>query len=78
MGQSPFKGGVPTGAATKEPLALSIDESLLHSLIGGCAGLVLGSWTLRGLVPLFARSLPPSISIDVDARAALFVATARK
>jgi hypothetical protein len=42
---------------------------------GGAAALVLGSWTLRGLVPLFAASLPRSASIDVDIRTALFTAT---
>ena len=47
---------------------------MLFASIGGLAGLVLGGWTLRGLVPLFAASLPPSLAIDVDARAALFTA----
>ena len=62
------------GATRARLLSLSIAESVLFASIGGLAGLVLGGWTLRGLVPLFAASLPPSLAIDVDARAALFTA----
>jgi len=62
------------GATRARLLSLSIAESVLFAAIGGLAGLVLGRWTLRGLVPLFAASLPPSLAIDVDARAALFTA----
>jgi len=60
------------GATRARLLSLSIAESVLFSSIGGLAGLLLGGWTLGGLVPLFAASLPPSLAIDVDARAALF------
>ena len=62
------------GATRGRLLSLSIAESILFAMIGGLAGLVLGSWTLRGLVPLFASSLPPSLAIEVDRRAALFTA----
>ena len=62
------------GATRARLLSLSIAESVLFASIGGLAGLVLGGWTLRGLVPLFAASLPASLAIDVDARAALFTA----
>ena len=62
------------GATRARLMSLSIAESLVYACIGGGAGLVLGSWTLRGLVPLFAASLPRSASIDVDARTALFTA----
>jgi len=62
------------GATRARLLSLSIVESVVFSSIGGLAGLVLGSWTLRGLVPLFSASLPPSLAVDVDARAALFTA----
>jgi putative ABC transport system permease protein len=41
---------------------------------GGLTGLVLGHWALRGVLPLFAESLPTALSIDVDGRAALFTA----
>ena len=44
------------------------------AVLGGLAGLVLGSWALRALLPLFAGSLPPSVAVDVDARVALFTA----
>src|SRR5262249_28315554 len=62
------------GATRGRLLSLSIAQSVLFASIGGLAGLVLGAWTLRGLVPLFAASLPPSLAIDVDVRAALFTA----
>ena len=62
------------GATRGRLLSLSIAEGVVFASIGGLAGLVLGSWTLRGLVPLFAASLPPSVAIEVDARAALFTA----
>jgi putative ABC transport system permease protein len=62
------------GATRGRLLSLSIAESVLFASIGALAGIVLGSWTLRGLVPLFAASLPPSLAIGVDARAALFTA----
>jgi len=62
------------GATRARLLSLSIAESVLFASIGGLAGLVLGSWTLRGLVPLFSASLPPTLDVDVDARAALFTA----
>jgi putative ABC transport system permease protein len=47
-------------------------ECLVYSTLGGVVGLALGRWALRGLLPLFAASLPPSASVDVDGRAALF------
>jgi putative ABC transport system permease protein len=63
------------GATRARLMSLSIAESLVYAGLGGVAALVLGSWTLRGLVPLFAASLPRAASIDVDARTALFTAT---
>ncbi|HYM24882.1 MAG TPA: ABC transporter permease [Vicinamibacterales bacterium] len=62
------------GATRWRLLSLSIAESILFACIGGLAGLALAAWMLRGLVPLFASSLPPSLAIDIDARAALFTA----
>ncbi|HMD33393.1 MAG TPA: ABC transporter permease [Vicinamibacterales bacterium] len=62
------------GATRERLLWLSIAESLVFAAIGGLAGLVLGRWTLRAIVPLFAGSLPPSIAVAVDTRTALFTA----
>ena len=59
------------GASAGRLLALAISESLILALLGGVVGLVLGTWTLRGLLPLFGASLPRSLSVAVDARAAL-------
>src|SRR6185295_4797519 len=41
---------------------------------GGLAGLFLGGWTLRAVLPLFAGSLPAAIPIDIDSRVAVFTA----
>ena len=62
------------GATRARLLSLSMAESLVFACVGGLTGLVLGHWALRGLIPLFAESLPPSLSIDVGGRAALFTA----
>jgi putative ABC transport system permease protein len=62
------------GATRGRLLSLSIAEAVLIASFGGLAGVVLGSWTLRALVPLFADSLPHSLGIAVDARSALFTA----
>lgn len=60
------------GATRGRLLSLAIAESLVFAAIGGVAGLVVGQWTLRAIVPLFAGSLPQSIAVAIDARAALF------
>ena len=62
------------GATRGRLLSLSIAECVVFACIGGLAGLVLGSWTLSVLIPLFSTSLPRSLAIEVDARAALFTA----
>jgi len=62
------------GATRARLLALSLAESLVYAAIGGVAGVALGSWTLRAIVPLFASALPHALSIAVDARAAAFTA----
>jgi putative ABC transport system permease protein len=62
------------GATRGRLLSLAIAESLVFSCLGGLAGLFLGGWALRAVLPLFAGSLPAGIPIDVDARAALFTA----
>ena len=43
-------------------------------MLGALAGLAVGDWTLRALLPLFADALPVGARIDVDARAALVTA----
>jgi putative ABC transport system permease protein len=55
------------GATRSRLLSLAITECLMLAVLGGLAGLVLGSWALHGL-------LPSSIAVDVDARGALFTA----
>jgi putative ABC transport system permease protein len=62
------------GATRGRLLSLAVAESLVFSCLGGLAGLFLGGWALRAVLPLFAGSLPPAIPIDIDARAAVFTA----
>ena len=62
------------GATRARLLSLSVAESLVFASLGGAAGLVLGGWALRAVLPLFAGSLPSAIPIDIDARVALFTA----
>jgi putative ABC transport system permease protein len=59
------------GASRARLLSQAIVESLLYAALGGIAGLVLGRWSLRALLPLFAASLPPA-NVDIDGRTALF------
>jgi putative ABC transport system permease protein len=62
------------GATRARLLSLSIAESLVFASLGGLAGLFLGGWALRAVLPLFSTSLPAAIPIDVDARVAVFTA----
>jgi putative ABC transport system permease protein len=62
------------GATRSRLLSLATTECLILAALGGLTGLVLGGWALRGLLPLFAGTLPASIAVDVDARVALFTA----
>jgi putative ABC transport system permease protein len=62
------------GATRSRLASLAITECLILSVLGGWTGLVLGGWALRGLLPLFAETLPESIAVAVDARVALFTA----
>jgi len=62
------------GATRLQLLSLSMAESLLFTSLGAGAALVLGSWTLRGLIALFSSSIPRGIAIAVDGRAMLFTA----
>jgi putative ABC transport system permease protein len=63
------------GATRARLLSLALAESLVFAALGGLAGLVLGGWTLRAILPLFAASIPPSLDIAVGGRAAVFTAT---
>jgi putative ABC transport system permease protein len=62
------------GATRGRLLSLAVAESLVFACLGGLAGLFLGGWTLRAVLPLFAGSLPAAIPIDIDARVATFTA----
>ena len=62
------------GATRGRLLSLAVSESLVFACLGGLAGLFLGGWALRAVLPLFAGSLPAAIPIDIDARVAVFTA----
>jgi putative ABC transport system permease protein len=62
------------GATRSRLLSLAVTECLILAVLGGLAGLVLGSWALHALLPLFAGTLPQTVTVDVDARVALFTA----
>ena len=46
------------GATRGRLLSLAVAESLVFACLGGLAGLFLGGWALRAVLPLFASSLP--------------------
>jgi putative ABC transport system permease protein len=60
------------GATLAQLRSLAIAESLVYTGLGALSAAVVGSWVLRAAIPLFASSLPATLSIDVDGRAALF------
>ena len=62
------------GATRGRLLSLAVAESLVFASLGGLAGLLLGDWALRAVLPLFASSLPAATPIDIDARVAVFTA----
>ena len=62
------------GATRGRLLSLAVAESLVFASLGGLAGLLLGGWALRAVLPLFAGSLPSALPIEMDARVALFTA----
>jgi putative ABC transport system permease protein len=59
------------GATRGRLRSLAIAESVMLAALGGLAGLVLGHWVLRGLLPIFEQSLPRAAAVPVDARVAL-------
>ena len=60
------------GATRGRLRSLAIAESVTLAGLGGLAGLALGGWVLRVLLPLFESSLPRAAAVSVDARVALF------
>jgi putative ABC transport system permease protein len=48
-----------------------LTESTLLALTGGCLGLVITPWVLRGLVALASKSLPRTVHTTVDTKALL-------
>ena len=60
------------GASRSRLFSQALAECLVFSSLGGAAGLLLGRWSLRALLPLFAASLPAAASVDIDFRVALF------
>jgi putative ABC transport system permease protein len=65
---------IALGATRSRLLSLAITESFVLAGLGGLAGLVLGSWALRFLLPLFSASLRATESIGIDSRVASFTA----
>jgi putative ABC transport system permease protein len=62
---------IAIGATRGRLLSLALAETLLLSVLGGLAGLAVGDWTLRALLPMFADALPAGAQVDMGARAAL-------
>ena len=56
------------GATRGRLFSLALAEGLILATLGGVAGLVLGSWVLHTLLPLFTDSLPGTAAVSVDAR----------
>ncbi|HET8546494.1 MAG TPA: ABC transporter permease [Bryobacteraceae bacterium] len=49
-----------------------LTESVLLSLIGGAAGLVLGRWAIRALMRISPAEFPATAQVTIDARVLLF------
>jgi putative ABC transport system permease protein len=62
------------GATRSHLLSLAMMDCLVLALLGGLAGLALGSWALGVMVPLLGNTVPKSLAVGVDARVALFTA----
>jgi putative ABC transport system permease protein len=58
------------GASSGRLASLAITESVVLAALGALAGLTLGGWVLRALLPIFAESLPRVGPVEVDARVA--------
>lgn len=62
------------GAARGRIVRQLLTESLLLSTVAGALGLVLGMWSVRGLLALAPNALPRALDIGLDWRVALFTA----
>ncbi len=60
------------GATAGRLASLAITESVVLASLGAIAGLTLGDWALKGMLPAFATSLPRIATVDVGARVAVF------
>jgi putative ABC transport system permease protein len=60
------------GARRGRLIRLSLTESLLLSLLGGVAGLVLAQWTVPLLTATVKAELPPWVSVTIDRRVLFF------
>jgi putative ABC transport system permease protein len=62
------------GATRGRLLSMSIADCLVFSCAGAAAALLVGRAALRGVVPLFAGSLPAALVVSIDSRSALATA----
>ncbi len=60
------------GATRGRLLSFAVAESVVLTCLGGVAGLILGAWTLRAVLPLFTEVLPRAVPIQIDGRVTLF------
>jgi putative ABC transport system permease protein len=63
---------VALGASLGRQLSLAMAESVILVGLGAVAGLVLGELVLKGVLPIFAASLPRVATVAVDGRVAAF------
>lgn len=62
------------GAGRRRLVREMMAESLVLSAVGGCLGLLLGVWGVRGIVSLLPSTMPAVFTIEVDEVVLLFVA----
>jgi putative ABC transport system permease protein len=63
---------IALGASKARLIRQMLTESVLLSFAGGCAGLLVASWTTRLLLALRPESLPQFNTIETDGRVLLF------
>ena len=62
------------GATRVELIQHFLTESVLFSLVGGAAGLLVASWALTAIQRLAAAQLPPGVTLTLDGSALAFTA----